>query len=93
MIITTANFTCQVRFVYDNARTTCVLLWTLPDGTFRQVTGDALCSSKDNFCRAVGRKIALARSLNIAFEKPQRAVFWTHYWNERERICKKRWVA
>ena len=40
----------------------------------------ALCNPKDQFCKATGRKIALARALkNMNFDKPSRRQFWAEY--------------
>lgn len=40
--------------------------------------GLAWCSVKDNFCRAKGRKVSLARAIKI-FDKPVRAEIWKAY--------------
>ena len=42
----------------------------------------ALCSIKDNFCRAIGRKISLARAMRY-FDKSIRKEIWEAYLGER----------
>ena len=45
--------------------------------------GAALCSSKDNFCRATGRKISLGRALLKAFpNKEDRRYIWEQYFKK-----------
>ena len=51
--------------------------------------GTALCHKKDQFCKAVGRKLSLARALRIAgLSKEQRKQVWEDY---RMMTPKKRW--
>lgn len=41
---------------------------------------EAICSSKDQFCKDIGRKISLARALpNLALHKKERKIFWDEY--------------
>ena len=59
--------------------------------------GEARCSLKDQFCRAIGRKIALTRAIRQLYpgekNKKSRADFWSAYWRERERVTKKKFAA
>jgi len=51
--------------------------------------GTALCHKKDQFCKAIGRKLSLARALRKAgLSKEQRAKVWEDY---RNMTPKKRW--
>ena len=51
--------------------------------------GVALCHKKDQFCKAVGRKLSLARALRIAgLSKDERTKVWEDY---RTIGQKKRW--
>ena len=60
--------------------TECLILEQLHTGSFAGVgTGIAKCSKKDNFCRAIGRKIALARALEQHFTRERRRTFWQAY--------------
>ena len=43
----------------------------------------AYCSNKDNFCRAIGRKISLGRALIAAFpDKEDRRFIWEQYFKK-----------
>ena len=55
--------------------------------------GYASCSLADNFCRATGRKIALARAIRGLFNREERKAFWAAYWEERKKVTKKLWAA
>lgn len=48
--------------------------------------GRARCHPNDNFCRATGRKLALARAVTAAYPgheaKPLRAAIWKHYFKQ-----------
>jgi hypothetical protein len=52
-------------------------------GNVKVAEGVSVCSEKDNFCKAVGRKLAFARALLNAFPeaegKPIRAIIWSQY--------------
>jgi len=51
--------------------------------------GTALCHKKDQFCKATGRKLSLARALKVAgLSKNERAKVWEDY---RNMTPKKRW--
>lgn len=54
-----------------------------------QLTGFAFCSHKDNFCKATGRRVALARS--IKFAREDRLIdknISKKIWEEYRRSCK-----
>ena len=53
----------------------------------------ASCSLGDNFCRATGRKIALARAIRGLFNREGRKAFWESYWKERRKVTQKLWSA
>ena len=57
---------CRIRCLEDGAEV----------GTLYE---ESLCSRKDSFSRAVGRKEALARVLRKNFPRDQRSVFWHTY--------------
>ena len=62
-------------------RTTCYI----KDKDFNPIDNDyAFCSIKDNFCKAIGRKISLARALMI-FDKPIRKEIWEAYLSRKDR--------
>lgn len=45
--------------------------------------GEAFCSLKDNFSRAKGRKLALARCIaNLGWDEETRKAFWKEYNNK-----------
>lgn len=44
------------------------------------LTGDAACSTLDNFCRYTGRKLSLGRALS-GLGREQRAKVWATYWD------------
>ncbi|WP_448506364.1 hypothetical protein [Immundisolibacter sp.] len=46
--------------------------------------GIARCSKKDNFCKAIGRKISLGRALEEGFEREGRKIFWETYLNKNK---------
>jgi len=51
--------------------------------------GAAFCNPKDNFCRATGRKLSLARAMkNAQLPKEARTVIWEIY---RNSAPNKRW--
>ena len=51
--------------------------------------GCALCNPKDNYCRAIGRKLSLARAMKAAkLPKEERTVIWEIY---RNSAPNKRW--
>jgi len=71
--------------VYDGTDTICVLE---NNGEILS-HGQASCSPKDNFCRATGRKLSLARALQgFYFTKEQRQEIWEAY---RRMTVKPRW--
>jgi hypothetical protein len=47
--------------------------------------GHAICSWEDNFDRAIGRKVALARALKHIEEKSLRKDFWEAYFRKVKR--------
>ena len=48
--------------------------------------GVAHKSEKDNFCREIGRKIALLRAVkNAGLDRQQKQAFFKKYWEEREK--------
>jgi len=71
--------------VWDNpratSRTTCVII-ELPSGIVAG-SGHADCSSKDNFNKQTGRKLAFARALK-QFDRSERRVFWEKYMGSRD---------
>jgi len=49
-------------------------------------TGVALLHPRDNFCRAIGRKVALTKALaNSPFNKEQRGKVWSAYWEHHKK--------
>ena len=53
-----------------------------PDG-FRPFQGLATCAAKDMFCKATGRKVALARALKArGYHKAWRTAFWAAYFTQ-----------
>lgn len=67
-----------------NWRTICTVHYgpcaakTRPCNTPGQNTGQALCSVRDNFCKATGRKIAFGRAI-ATFPRPVRTLLWREY--------------
>ena len=45
--------------------------------------GEAMCQENDQFCKAIGRKIALTHALEdyVEFSKYERGKIWEAYWN------------
>lgn len=53
------------------------------------ISEDAYCSNSDNFCRAVGRKLSLARALRkLTPDREYRRVAWMAYHNRAIQINK-----
>jgi hypothetical protein len=47
-------------------------------------TGEAYCATDDNFCKSVGRKIAMERALaQCSFTKSEKKLFWDLILNKR----------
>ena len=60
--------------------TECMILERIDEQLIEIVgQGVAKCSKKDNFCKATGRKIALARAIKENFTKEGRKIFWDAY--------------
>ena len=80
-------------FHYQKERKTACRLTPLKDEAL--VTQYyAVCSRQDQYCKATGRKIALAKTIRNYFgEKEPREKFWAAYWEERKKVTKKPWVA
>ena len=54
-----------------------------PKGEWLPPTGQALCSRKDTFRKATGRKVALARALKAkGYHKAWRTAFWVAYFTQ-----------
>ena len=52
----------------------------------------ATCSERDQYSKAMGRKVALTKAINLLFpEKKDRAAFWEAVWKTRGEITTKRW--
>ncbi len=94
--------TAEIRFYYEildrvqieartgkrvdkNRRCSFVTI-TMDDGRVYQ--GMAICHSNDNFCRATGRKRALADALKYTPEGPIQKDFRTAIWNAYKVSCR-----
>jgi len=63
---------------------------TVPDNALAVSFGHAHCSIKDNFSRAIGRKVSLGRALIAAFpDKEDRRYVWEQYFLKQENDRKK----
>jgi hypothetical protein len=81
----------KVGLVGKKRITAARLLRQASNDTWDEITtGWARCSDKDNFCKATGKKLALARLFKVLKEqlsgelnlsKGQRMVFWSRYRN------------
>ena len=79
-------------FIYRRQQwTQCLIVNT--EEPEKNYGGYANCSPTDNFCRATGRKIALARAIRGLFNREGRKAFWAAYWEERKKVTKKLWAA
>lgn len=69
----------EVQFVHysNDKQTHCNVL----DGETVVVTGIAQCAPQDNFSRATGRKVSLARALR-SFDRDTRTKFWEVYFSK-----------
>lgn len=84
MILETADVSLQVKFdrvpidPEDELRREYVCY--LYEGGKLIAWDNAVCSMKDNFCKAVGRKLAFARALlNSHLGKEERSKVWDEY--------------
>lgn len=79
---TSKGMQCAFRFHYpppDQQHNIATTATVELDGK-QSSCGLALCSESDNFCRRIGRKVALARALkNAGLNKPDRARAWSAY--------------
>ena len=66
----------QVDFNNENRRIT---ICTIEDGE-RMFVGQAICNPKDQFCKAQGRKVALADAIRF-LPKTDRTTIWNEYHN------------
>ena len=57
------------------------------------LVGVATCSLRDNFNRAIGRKLSLARAIAEGFPRERRKAFWVAYWSAREKETGHQWRA
>lgn len=64
----------SIEFVNENRRFT---ICTVEDGE-RMFVGQAICHPKDQFCKAIGRKIALADAIR-GLPKEERKTIWDEY--------------
>lgn len=75
----------------------CYIDWQdNPDSVPFAISGEAVCSPKDQFNRSIGRKVALTRALGYYWfseNKKRRTALWKAYWTEREKLTGKKWVA
>ena len=72
-------------FIADSPKVTMCTIKS-PNGAFSGA-GYALCSMKDQFNRARGRKIAFARAVQSTFtDRANRALFWDAMRQERKSI-------
>jgi len=70
----------KVKWLHKRKSTSCVI--KLEDGT-KLITGIAFLHPKDNFCKATGRKVSLARALKLyGFSKEERKKFWSDYFRQ-----------
>ena len=63
------------------AFTECEIVKLNGESKMRWSTGYAICSVKDQFRRATGRKIALTRAV-ACFRRDQRTQIWNEYWKK-----------
>lgn len=59
----------------------------------KEFRGESSCSSSDNFSYSTGRRIALTRAVQKAMNREQREVFWRVFWEHRNKITRKKWIA
>ena len=56
------------------------------------VTGVALCSRRDQFSYARGRKVAFAHAL-LEMPRERRKPFWEAMWKARKKVTTKEWTV
>lgn len=89
MKITVENKEYTIKFSYalDPGKTTECLILCSEGPT---IHGWAICSSRDQFSYARGRKIAFAHAL-LLLSRDLRKKIWQAVWEERKKITKKEW--
>ena len=97
MRITVNDKEYHIRFYHhiegEKKTTACHVLVNLLIYGFVDIgIGVAVCSHKDNFSRAVGRKIALSRAIRNCFpDKVVRKTVWRAVWEARKKVCARAW--
>ena len=82
------QYTVKFRHFLDGKKvTTCDII----AGEIIFGSGAALCSEKDQFNRARGRKIAFARAVK-AFNRNEREAFWKAAWLAKEGKTEDAWA-
>lgn len=91
MIVNAVEHDYKVTFRYgwegDKTVTTCEVFSAAPGQKFKDHgtvigQGVAVCDSRDNFCKEIGRKLSMTRALrNTDLSKQERQLIWENYFD------------
>lgn len=95
MRVTHNGFTYNIYFTHRKiegkhwSHVTACHIEKAAEGYWQEFGANAACGLKDNFNRAVGRKLAFTRAIQD-FPAADRAVLWAEYW-KRHRLPSRRY--